>query len=248
MKEETANQCPTVRQLRRRWKPHKDRLLAIMPDHPTPVRIHRACSWLAHVEQMDKGRDLDSSLISRWIAFNSLYGRWNVEVREPASDRDSWRRFLDRILDLDLDGCIGELLKEHKRLVMSLLDDEYLSSFFWQEPTGKRAGQSKKAKYDAQTWYIESRWHPILDRLMERIYLMRCQLVHGAATHGSRLNRTSLRRCSTMLGHLIPSILVVLIDHGADEDWGPMCYPPMDMISSRQPSQDTAAYGRRRPR
>jgi hypothetical protein len=26
-------------------------------------------------------------------------------------------------------------------------------------------------------------------------YLMRCQLVHGAATHGGKLNRTSLRHC-----------------------------------------------------
>lgn len=55
---------------------------------------------------------------------------------------------------------------------------------------------------------------------------MRCQLVHGAATHNSRLTRTSLRRCSTMLDHLLPAVLVVLIDHGADADWGPLCYPP----------------------
>ena len=63
---------------------------------------------------------------------------------------------------------------------------------------------------------------------MDRIYLMRCQLVHGAATYGGRLNRVALRRCSTMLSHLLRAMLVVMIDYGADEDWGIMCYPPIE--------------------
>ena len=73
---------------------------------------------------------------------------------------------------------------------MSLLEDEYLSSYFWQEPSAKRAGQSKRAMCDARTWYFEKCWAQILDRLLERVYLMRCQLVHGAATYGGKLNRT----------------------------------------------------------
>ena len=66
---------------------------------------------------------------------------------------------------------------------------------------------------------------------MDRIYLMRCQVVHGAATYRGKLNRTALRRCSTMLGHLLRTMLVVMIDNGSDEDWGIMCYPPMQTYS-----------------
>jgi hypothetical protein len=62
---------------------------------------------------------------------------------------------------------------------------------------------------------------------------MRCQLVHGAATYGGQLNRTSLRHCVTMLGHLLPAVLLVLINHGADEDWGIMCYPPTQSHGNR---------------
>ena len=220
-------QGPTVHALRRRWKPTKERLNAAVPSHPTSIRIHRALSWLQRVEQIEEGTDLDLVLVCQWIAFNSLYGQWDETRREPRADRDCSRRFLDRILELDPDGQVEEILIEHKRLVMSLLDDEYLSSFFWQEPSARRAGQSKKAKYDARTWYLEKRWPMVLDRLIERVYLMRCQLIHGAATFGSRLNRTSLRRCATMLGHLLPAVLLVMIDRGADESWGPMCYPPL---------------------
>ncbi len=67
----------------------------------------------------------------------------------------------------------------------------------------------------------------ILDRLLERIHFPRCQLVHGASTHNSKLNRTAVKHCSTMLGHLLPAFLLVLIDHGYEEDWGRLCYPPV---------------------
>jgi len=30
-----------------------------------------------------------------------------------------------------------------------------------------------------------------------------------------------------MLGHLLRGIIQVIIDYGADEDWGIMCYPPV---------------------
>jgi len=47
---------------------------------------------------------------------------------------------------------------------------------------------------------------------------MRRQLVHGVATYSGKLNRTSLRRCVMMMQRLLPALLMVWIDHGADED------------------------------
>jgi hypothetical protein len=218
---------PTVHELRRRWKPQKERLLAAGGEQATSIRFHRACSWLARVEQMPEGQDHDLALISLWIALNSLYGQWDSCKREPRADRESWRAFVDRILSLDRDGYVAGALQEHKRLVMTLLEDEHLSSFFWEEPCIKRAGQSRKAAYSAQTWYIERRWAKVLDEILDRVHLMRCQLVHGAATYGGKLNRTSLRRCVIMMQRLLPALLLVWIDHGADEEWGTMCYPPV---------------------
>ena len=217
----------SVRELRRRWKPAKERLQQGRNDQATAIRIHRAFSWMRRVEQFEEGTDHDLALLSQWIAFNSLYGQWDEQLREPKPDRESWRCFLDRVLALDQESIISASMTENKRLVMALLDDEYLSGFFWQNPTDKRASQSKKAKFDARTWYIEERWSLILERMIERIYLMRCQLAHGAATFGGKLNRSSLKRCVMMMDHLLGTILLVMIDHGADEDWGLMCYPPL---------------------
>ncbi len=237
MNGETAT-IQTVRDLRRRWKPHKERLAAVGGEQPTSIRFHRACSWMARVEQMPDEQDHDLGLVSLWIAFNSLYGQWDAGRREPRPDRESWRAFVDRILRLDRDSYIPTALLEHKRLVTALLEDEYLSSFFWQEPSVRRAGQSRKAAYSAQSWYIERRWAMVLDEILDRVYLMRCQLVHGAATCGGKLNRTSLRRCVMMMQRLLPALLLVWIDHGANEDWGPMCYPPMGMLWGTTPDSD----------
>ncbi len=66
------------------------------------------------------------------------------------------------------------------------------------------------------------------------MYLLRCQLVHGAATFGSRLNRTALKHCTTLMQLLMPAMLLVWIDHGAEEDWGLLCYPPVGQIRGGQ--------------
>ena len=50
----------TVRDLRRRWKPIKERLNAEQDSHPTAIRVHRAFSWMARVEELEDGTDLTS--------------------------------------------------------------------------------------------------------------------------------------------------------------------------------------------
>ncbi len=216
----------SVRELRRRWKPHKERLHQLQSDHPTTIRFHRSCSWLDQAQILIDSHQYDIALINLWIAFNALYGQWHQENNDPFPDRESWRPFCDAILRIDNEKDIGATLTDHKRLVMSLLDDEYLSNFYWKEPSLKRAKQARKSKFDARTWYLENRWSLILERSLERVYLLRCQLIHGAATHGSKLNRTSLKHCLMMLNCLLPTILNVYADNGSDKEWGMLCYPP----------------------
>ena len=46
---EIALTIPTVRDLRHRWKPHKERLAGLKGEQATSIRFHRACSWMAHL-------------------------------------------------------------------------------------------------------------------------------------------------------------------------------------------------------
>jgi hypothetical protein len=57
---------------------------------------------------------------------------------------------------------------------------------------------------------------------------VRNQLVHGGSTYGGQLNRSAVRRASTMLDHLLTCFLQVLMEHGYVDDWGELCYPPIE--------------------
>jgi hypothetical protein len=198
----------SVHDLRRRWKPNKTRLSAGTDGHPTVIRFHRATTWLQRVEQIEPGEDQDVALTCQWIAFNALYGQWDERAREPKPDRQSWRTFMDRVLALDEGKHLEAVLTEHKRLVMSILDDSYLGDYFWKDPSTAKAMQTTRDKRQAATWYLEKRWPLVLEALLERVYFLRCQVVHGASSHGSRLNRTSLTGHHHGLMSLVDSYLI----------------------------------------
>jgi len=218
----------TVQELRQRWLPHKQRLDSNRDSHPTSVRFHRSCSWLAAAEQVKPGDHLDETLILQWTALNALYGQWDLNLHEPVTDRESWHVFLTRILDLDASGHVASLLADNRGLVLKILENAYLNSHFWQAPNTDNAGKAcRGGRHKGETWYAEKRWGAILEQVVERIYLLRCQLVHGAATLGSRLNRMALKHCTTMMRLLMPAILLVWIENGSEEDWGLLCYAPV---------------------
>jgi len=225
----------TVRDLRRQWKPHKERLAQDRDNHPTAVRFHRACSWLAEAERLVKLNDHDTALVHQWIALNALYGQWNAATRQPLPDRECWQVFLSRILELDANERVVSVLQEHKPLVLALLDDKYLNAYFWQHLDDSLPDRKGRGRQRALSWYVEGWWIKIVDQLIERIYFLRCQLIHGAASFGSQLNRTAVSRCTTMLSWLTTAILQVWIEHGSDEDWGIMCYPPIVNSPQRAP-------------
>ena len=132
----------SVIHLRARWKPTKLRLVKSGENQDLCIRVHRTCSWLARVEELEAlaaeakpqpnpafGPDpttawYDDALVLRWIGFNSMYGIWDDERREPDRDLDC-SAFIKRIIDLDADEVIGQTLTEQRDLVMAILDDGF---------------------------------------------------------------------------------------------------------------------------
>jgi hypothetical protein len=220
-----ASENWTVHLLRRRWKPTKEKLADSESHQPLLIRVHRACSWMQCVEDLSDAA-VDERLVFQWIALNTLYGRWDDRRREPISDVKTLPLFFDPLFKIDVDGRLAQFLIDERDLVMSIFEEPHLSSFFWEAPSAGRARQTMSTRHQAKTWYVEKRWRMILDRLIERIYLLRCQIVHGASTCRGKWNRAALRRCSAMLETLIYTALLIVIDHGADQDWGTLCYPP----------------------
>lgn len=211
----------SVHQLRKKWKPFKDRASGNQRYEAICIRIHRACSWLQRTEQLAES-ELDERLILQWIAFNSLYGRWNRSGRAPEPDSETIHEFLNHILDLDELDRIPTLLDAERKCVLAIFEDDYLADYFWED--GRRSGA---VRHKVPGWYVEGRYGLILEKLVDRIYLLRCQLVHGAATFNGKLNRKALQQCTGFLDQLIRTFILTIIEYGAEENWGPLCYPPL---------------------
>ena len=68
---------------------------------------------------------------------------------------------------------------------------------------------------------------PVLTTVMDRIYVMRLQVFHGASTKGSSLNRRTITACCGLMMDLLPAMLEVMIQDGLEADWGNVCFPPV---------------------
>jgi hypothetical protein len=227
---DTTAHTMSVRELRRRWKPIKEGAAAADEHAAIRVRLHRCWSWMQRLEQLDEA-DLganDARLIYRWVALNSLYGQWDDERREPVADARSWRAFLERLVSFDCDQHIAAMLESHRELVKSIVGDEFLSRYYWVDPSEAEARRTHGKAKQLGSLYVEGRHGEVLHRVMNNVYLARCQLIHGAATCEGRLNRTAVERCASFMALLLPVVSVVIIDHAWGEDWGGLCYPPID--------------------
>ena len=190
------------------------------------IRIHRSLSWLERAMELDSKEHPDGRLLYAWIALSSLYGTWDVEAGYPARDAESRTAFIEMLVGIDRGGLLAERLQSLEKDILWLLEDKYLDPRFWKDPD--RPGSVRAKYHQAVRLYQEKSWTAILEYALQRIAVLRGQIVHGAATRGSRLNRESLRRCREVLESLLPVVLQILIEHRADDDWPPLCYPPMD--------------------
>lgn len=64
----------------------------------------------------------------------------------------------------------------------------------------------------------------LLEIVLDRLYTLRNQLMHGGATYKSKINRTQLRDGINMLTVLVP-IIIDLMMQDPEEDWGRILYP-----------------------
>lgn len=190
------------------------------------IRVHRALSWYRRAWELS-AEDVDVQFMLLWVAFNSLYARWDSERNAPFYDSASRNSFLES-LHRDSGGAFDKLLQGQRGLVLKHLENPYLSPTFWRDP------ESSKAKHYAteDARYIDANFKQgqhlrVLKQLFDRLYVLRGQLMHGAATGGSKLNRKTLSHGVLMLMSLMPVIFETVIEHGSHDDWPDLCYPPM---------------------
>lgn len=216
-----------VHDLRKYWKPTKERLQRASSQHPLAVRMHRAFSWVASAEGDDPNEKLDEKLIFRWIGLNSLFGRWNSLDHEPERDGRALTGFLTVIEECDKDSLIEACLTEQQALVTQICSDPFVNKFFWKALNTEKRFNRRRDQISIQRMYVNQNYRQILHEVFNRIYLVRCQLIHGAATFDSKLNREIVKQCGIVLESIIFVTVRIIIDHAWSENWDDLCYPPV---------------------
>jgi hypothetical protein len=199
--------------------------------HPNlALRVHRALSWLNRAEQLDD--DLDGRFIFLWIAFNAAYAT-EIDEQYRLSEQNTFRAFLQKLVDMDGKGCFENLVwSEFPGSIRVLLDNQYVFQDFWSFHNGTMAEDEWKRRFDrdrrAAHAAVGSRdTVMVLSIVLSRIYTLRNQLMHGGATWGSSVNRDQIRDCTKLMGHLVPLVIEIMMDH-PETLWGDACYPVVD--------------------
>ena len=189
---------------------------------PFSIRVWRGLSWL---ERGEKAEDLEGRFISLWIAFNSIYGHLDEDGRD-ARDRASWQTFLARLVKEDAEGALGRIVRERQAGILRLIDNQFLFKPFWLG-LPDAAEKLRRSVRRCLKCYNDGSTLAVLQELFERLYVMRTQVFHGAATSGSKLNRPTLERSTGVLAALVPEMVRIIISAGPAVDCGEVCFPPV---------------------
>ena len=189
------------------------------------IRVHRSLSWLMRALDFPD-EEVEARFLFLWIALNSLYSRWDGERNAPDQDSHARHDFFLQICRMEPES-IASSLRLHRPLVKRLLGDPYLSHVFWRNPDDPKARGRATHDLNYLDHHLKKReYGQVLKQVMDRIFVLRGQLVHGASTRGSRHNRQTLKNATTLLEKLLPVILNTVIEHGCGDDWPELCYPP----------------------
>ena len=190
------------------------------------VRVHRALSWLKRADQFTDEQP-EAHFLFLWIALNSLYSGWDPGTNAPGFDTQARDEFLRRVCEWDK-PLLAQMLKDSRGLVKKLLENPYLAASFWKQPDHPQAkAWATVAASDLDRHLKNGEISIVLIQAMHRLFIFRGQLVHGASSGGSRLNRGSMKYCLWALQKFVPLLIHVVIEHGCHDDWPDLCYPPL---------------------
>jgi hypothetical protein len=189
------------------------------------VRIHRAISWLARAER--EADDLDARFIFLWVSLNAAYAS---EFGFEQAERDQTRAFIAKVLACDRSQRLQEaVFQQFTGPIRTLIENKFVFEPFWRairehDSSGHWETQFSAARRVALKALMEKQTDVVLSIALDRLYVLRNQLVHGGATWNSGANRAQVKDGASILMTLMPIVIDLLIQPGPD-NLGPVAYP-----------------------
>ncbi len=195
------------------------------------VRLWRASSWLACAETQQDNPDLQ--FISLWIAFNACY---SVDEEKPqqTGERETFQRFAYKLSKHDEQKKIFNCLwQTYSGPIRTLIENQYVFAPFWEAQRllsqNKTDDTDWKNRFDkssksAMHFLMDKKVPELLGVVLDRLYVLRNQLMHGGATWNSRVNRQQAKDGCRIMLSLMPIIIQTMME-ASTEQWGEIYYP-----------------------
>jgi len=205
--------------LKRKLKQNK-----VMPENLT-VRLHRAISWLKCAEENTTNHDLQ--FLSLWISYNACYAI-DEKSENDLTERKQFNEFISKLVSHDHEKRFYNLLwQKFSGPVRMIIENQFIFKPFWDAQRGEKVNWKKlfdKSNEDANRYLSKNEVAKLIEVVLDRLYMLRNQLMHGGATYKSKVNRTQVRDACNILKLLIPIIIDIMMEN-SKEDWGEIYYP-----------------------
>ncbi|RMA77648.1 hypothetical protein [Umboniibacter marinipuniceus] len=195
-------------------------------DGPLGTRLHRAVSWLACATDSESD---DLRFISLWIAFSACMGVAD-EQHTKLGERALFQLFIQRLVSRDEQRLVENVIWEtYPNAVASLLENPYVMREFWEHQRISNPQWDSlltRQRLRASRYFQERSGAKILGLVLDRLSVLRNQIMFGGATFKSSVNRSQVAEGTLLLQELVPAVIEVMM-YSANDDWGEIYYPVM---------------------
>ena len=188
------------------------------------IRIHRAISWLKSAEKQEG--NLDMKFVSLWVSFNACYAV-DINGLSSKSEKAKLRDFTSSLVEFDRTRLYNLFWEKFSGPVKVLIENKFVFEKFWEYTRGESDDYQlafDKSITHATNCLSKQNIEGLLEVVLERLYTLRNQLIHGGATYNSKLNRAQLRDACNIMQLLVPIIIDIMLENG-EHDWGEIAYP-----------------------
>ena len=133
-------------------------------------------------------------------------------------------------MPLDKAGYLKDMIwSEFSSSIQALLENPFIYQPFWDAQIEKIEPESWREMFDKDKKSVVASMEKqdtlhIFHVVLNRLYTLRNQLIHGGATWNGQVNRDQVRDGANFLGEIVPLIIQLMLDN-PDTLWGPPCYP-----------------------
>ncbi|MFT5609395.1 MAG: hypothetical protein ACI9PZ_003214 [Parvicella sp.] len=213
--------------LKQTLRAHRDDFTQV---HST--RLHRSLSWLKAASEQLQNDNIDQAFINLWISFSACF---YIEGEESIAP------FIEKLVALDDNQRIYACLwNEYSGSVKALIKNPYVFAEFWQAQRLKSeqkegCAELKQATAEWRMSFDQSsvealnclgrkKVAPLFLIVLDRLYVLRNQVLQGGATYQSQVNREQVGDGVALLSSIMPIIISIMLNSN-EEDWGEIAYP-----------------------